>query len=49
VWLKKDFKTKEKLNSWIKNNQEKYQYEEVFLCNGYSIEYRQKQTIGDEK
>ncbi len=36
----KEFKTKKQLNNWIKANDSKTQWQEVFVDNAYAVEYK---------
>mgnify|MGYP003292127171 CR=1 FL=1 len=40
MWKFKTFKTAEKMNSFIEKNKNKIQYNIVYVCNGYSVEFR---------
>ena len=40
MWQLKFFKTKETMSAFIEKNKRKIQYREVFINNGYGIEYR---------
>ena len=39
-WQIKTFKTKEKMENFINKNKNKMQYNEIFINNGYGIEYK---------
>jgi hypothetical protein len=45
MWITKEFKTKEKMGSFLKKNQGKIQVVEVFVNNGYCIEYRKLRRV----
>jgi len=40
VWETKTFKTNEQKKNWIEANASKYRIEEVFINNGYAVEYK---------
>jgi hypothetical protein len=40
VWQTKTFKTKEAMNSWLVKRFNKIEYQEIFINNGYGIQYR---------
>lgn len=40
MWEIKSFKSKENMKKFIANNKGKIQYNEIFVNNGYAIEYR---------
>ncbi len=40
MWTIKVFKTREKMNKFIQKNEGRIQWVEVFVNNGYAIEYR---------
>ena len=40
MWITKEFKTKEKMTSFIEKNKDKIQWHEIFINNAYGIEYR---------
>ena len=40
MWMIKEFKTREQLESFIDKNKDKIQYEEIFVNNAYAVEYR---------
>ena len=39
-WQLKTFKTREKMENFIKKNQNKIQWKEIFINNEYAIEYK---------
>jgi len=45
MWSIKTFKTFEALEKWIECNDHKYQYNQVFICNGYALEIKKKCII----
>lgn len=45
MWNTKIFKTKESMNQWLEKNSNKIQYTEIFINNGYGIEYRKLRVI----
>lgn len=40
MWNIKEFKTREEFNKFWTKNKNKYQMVEVFINNGYAIEYK---------
>jgi len=40
MWQLRTFKTKELMQKFINKNKGKIQYQEVFINNGYAIEYK---------
>jgi hypothetical protein len=40
MWIQKEFKTQKAMNAFIERNKHKIQYQEIFINNGYCIEYR---------
>ena len=46
MWQIKTFKTKEKMIDFINKNKNKIQYTEIFINNGYAIEYRKLKIMG---
>ena len=44
-WQFKSFKTKEKMQDWLDKNKNKIQYEEIFIDNGFAVEYRKLKII----
>ena len=40
MWQNKTFKTHEAIQKFIDKNKNRIQYQEVFINNGYAIEYR---------
>jgi hypothetical protein len=40
MWQAKTFKTHEAMEAFIQKHKSKIQYQEVFINNGYAIEYR---------
>jgi hypothetical protein len=45
MWQVKTFKTQESMNKFIRKNQSKMQYAEIFINNGYAIEYRKLRRV----
>ena len=41
----KAFKTKESMNQWLEKNSSKIQYTELFINNGYGLEYRKLRKV----
>jgi hypothetical protein len=40
MWIQKEFKTQKAMDIFIEKNKNRIQYSEVFINNGYCIEYR---------
>ena len=40
MWITKVFKTQKNMQNFINKNKGKIQYTEIFINNGYAIEYR---------
>ena len=40
MWNIKTFTSKESMTKWIESNIDKYQITEIFVNNGYGVEYR---------
>ncbi len=45
MWTIKTFKTKEALSQWLEKNERKIQYTELFINNGYALEYRKLRKV----
>lgn len=45
MWITKEFKTREKMNAFIKKNEGKIQWEEIFINNSYGIIYRKLRRV----
>lgn len=45
MWQVKVFKTKDDMNKWIEKHKNSYQWYEIFINNGYGIEYRKLRKI----
>jgi hypothetical protein len=45
MWQVKTFRTREQLKQWQEKNKNKMQMQEIFINNGYGVEYRKKQII----
>jgi hypothetical protein len=45
MWQIKTFKTREKQIEWIVKNFNKYQIEEIFIENGYAVEFKKLRQI----
>jgi hypothetical protein len=39
-WTLKEFKTREQMDKWVLTNKHKYQIEEIFVDNGFCVEYK---------
>ena len=39
-WTLKKFKTQEQMDKWVLTNKNKYQIEEIFVDNGFCVEYK---------
>lgn len=48
AWETKTFKSKENMNKWIEKNESKYQIEEIFINNGWGVEYKPLHIISFE-
>ena len=48
MWIIKTFKTREAMENFLKKNAGKIEYTEVFINNGYAIEYRKLRIINFE-
>ena len=44
-WKIKTFKSKESMSKWLAKNEHKIQWVEVFVNNGYAVEYRRLRRI----
>lgn len=44
-WHTKEFKTQQQLKDWEYKNKNTYQYNEVFINNGYCIECRKLRRV----
>lgn len=40
MWIIRSFRSKENMNKFIEKNQSKIQWHEIFVNNGYAIQYR---------
>ena len=40
MWQTKTFKTRKGMNEWLKQKNGLIQYEEVFINNGFAVEWR---------
>ena len=40
MWIIREFRNKENMNKFIQKNKDKIEYREIFINNGYCIEYR---------
>ena len=45
MWQIKKFKTHEKLVTFLKNNIDVFQMTEIFINNGYAVEYKRLRVI----
>lgn len=45
MWITKEFKTKEAMQRFLKKNDGKIQWIEIFVNNAYCIEYRKLRWI----
>ena len=45
MWKTKEFKTREKMNTWIEKNAHKFQWVEVFINNSFGVDYRRLRRI----
>jgi hypothetical protein len=46
MWQVKKFSTRKDMLKWCENNSHRYQIEQIFVNNGYAVEYRQLKIIG---
>jgi len=49
MWEIKIFKTKKQMEKFINAHRDKIQWQEVFINNGYAIEYRKHRIRKNEK
>ena len=40
MWQTKTFKTKKLRDDWVRRNSHKYQWHDIFINNGYGVEYK---------
>jgi len=45
MWIIKEFKTRKQMEQFINKNSSRIQWEEVFINNGFAIEYRKLRRI----
>jgi hypothetical protein len=45
MWTDKTFKTRESMAAWISKNGHKYQWEEIFINNGYGVTFKPLRVI----
>ena len=45
MWKTKCFKTQEERDRWIEKNGNRYQWEIIFINNGYAVEYRKLRKV----
>ena len=45
MWIYKEFKTYTEKQRWIIDNEHKYQIDNVFIENGYCVEYRKLKQL----
>lgn len=46
MWRTKTFKTKEEMKNWLDKRSGRIQYNEIFINNGYGVEWRPLRRIG---
>lgn len=44
-WQTKEFKTREQMNKWVNKHKHKYLIEEIFIDNGFCVEYKSIKVI----
>lgn len=45
MWIIKDFQSQEAMDKWLKKMEGKIQYTEIFVDNGFALEYRELKVI----
>jgi len=45
MWIIRTFKTRKNMNAFIAKNEGKIQWTEIFINNGYGIEYRRLRKV----
>jgi len=45
MWTFKAFKTKQVMDKWLSRKAGKIQYVEIFINNGYAVEYRRLRRV----
>lgn len=45
MWKFKKFKTRELMQAWIDRNKDHVQYTEIFINNGYALEYKKNRRV----
>lgn len=48
MWQLKEFKSEIDMSAWIEKNKARYQITEVFINNGYCVEYKPFKVINIE-
>lgn len=46
MWQRKTFKTRARFLAWVDKNDHRMQWVEIFINNGYGVEYRRLRVIG---
>jgi len=49
MWISKTFKTRSQMKKFIVTHKNKIEWQEVFINNGYAIEYRKHRIRKNEK
>ncbi len=45
MWDIKTFKTRESMGAWVAKNGNKYQWEQIFINNGYGVTFKPLRVI----
>ena len=45
MWNLKTFKTRKSMEKFIKKNEDKFIFTEIFINNGYAVEYKPKYIV----
>ena len=45
MWQIKTFKTRKAMLRWVSRNESRIQWEQVYINNGYAVEYRKLKII----
>lgn len=45
MWMTKTFKTKQAFDKWIADRSSRFQWNEIFINNGFGVEYRKLRWI----
>lgn len=45
MWQFKEFKTRQAMQKWLDKNESKIQWQEIFINNGYCVEWRKLRII----